>query len=212
MYDLPYHKERNEQTIKEFVDGHPFAFLIGCSAENKPVATQVPLFFQEQNGRRTLSGHIMKNTDHHKAFIHNKNVLAVFTGHHTYVSGTWYSNPYTASTWNYMSVHMKGLIRFLDSNALEEMLRKTTLHFEKYNADSPTVFDNLPTEYKRKVMHAIVAFEIEVVEMDNVFKLSQDRDAESYHSIKEKLRQQGEDGRVIASEMEKRTRELFPDD
>ena len=36
-------------------------------------------------------------------------------------------------------------------------------------------------------MHAIVAFEIEVTEMDNVFKLSQDRDEESYHNIKEKL-------------------------
>ncbi len=59
-------------------------------------------------------------------------------------------------------------------------------------------------------MHAIVAFEIEVTEMDNVFKLSQDRDAKSYHNIKEKLKQQDEDGKVIAAEMEKRTKEVFP--
>ena len=61
-------------------------------------------------------------------------------------------------------------------------------------------------------MPAIVAFEIEIIEMDNVFKLSQDRDAESYNNIKEKLKQQGEDGKVIAAEMEKRTKELFSDD
>ena len=59
-------------------------------------------------------------------------------------------------------------------------------------------------------MHAIVAFEIEVTGMDNVFKLSQDRDAKSYQNIKEKLKKQDEDGKVIAAEMEKRTKELFP--
>ncbi len=61
-------------------------------------------------------------------------------------------------------------------------------------------------------MKAIVAFEIEVKEINNVFKLSQDRDQQSYHNIKEKLKEQSEDGQVIAAEMEKRTKELFPDD
>ena len=126
MYNLPYHKERNQQVIREFIDNHPFAFLSGCDPGNRPIVTQVPVFIEEKGGRKILSGHIMKNTDHHKAFLHNKNVLVVFTGAHTYVSGTWYSNPYIASTWNYMSVHIKGSIRFLDDDALEEVLRKTT--------------------------------------------------------------------------------------
>lgn len=212
MYNLPYHKEKNPEVIKAFIDRYPFAFLTGCNAENKPIATQVPVFLEEQEGRKILRGHIMKNTDHHKAFLHNQNVLVVFTGHHTYVSGTWYSNPYTASTWNYMSVHLKGLIRFLDDAALEDVLRKTTLHFENQNQASTTIFDNLPLSFKQKVMHAIVAFEIEVLEMDNVFKLSQDRDAESYHNIIEKLKQQDTDGQIIAAEMEKRTQTLFPED
>lgn len=212
MYDLPYHKEQNAQVIKEFIDRYPFAFLVGCDSENKPVATQVPVFIEEKDGKKILRGHIMKNTDHHKAFLHNENVLVVFTGHHTYVSATWYSNPHLASTWNYMSVHAKGIIRFLDDMALEDVLRKTTLHFENDNQQSTTIYDNLPLEFKQKVMKAIVAFEIEVKEMDNVFKLSQDRDAKSYDNIKERLKEQGEDGRVIAAEMEKRSKDVFPDD
>jgi len=59
-------------------------------------------------------------------------------------------------------------------------------------------------------MKAIVAFQIEVTSLEHVFKLSQDRDAESYKNIKEKLTQQGGDGQLIANEMEKRTEELFP--
>jgi len=211
MYDLPYYKEKNERVIKEFIDRHPFAFLAGCDSENKPVATQVPVFIEEHDSRKILRGHIMKNTDHHKAFLHNQNVLVVFTGNHTYVSAAWYSNPHQPSTWNYMSVQVKGIIRFLDDDALESVLRKTTLHFENYNQRSTTVFDNLPSEYIQKLMKAIVAFEIEVKEINNVFKLSQDRDRQSYHNIIEKLKEQGEDGKVIAAEMEKRTKVLFPD-
>ena len=155
---------------------------------------------------------MMRSTDHQKAFLYNPNVLAVFTGKHSYVSATWYSNPHQASTWNYMSVHVKGVIRFLDEEGLEDVLRKTTLHFENGNKQSATVFDNLTEEYKRPLMKAIIAFEIEVSEMDNVFKLSQDRDAKSYETIKEKLTQQDGDAKGVADEMEKRTKELFPGD
>ncbi len=212
MYDLPYYKEKNDNVIKQFIDEHPFAFLAGCDAENKPVATQIPVFIEQEGGKQILRGHIMKNTDHHKAFLFNPNVLVVFTGHHTYVSATWYSNPHQASTWNYMSVHAKGIVRFLDDRALADVLRKTSLHFENYNKQSTSAFDNLNEEYTRKLMKAIVAFEIEVIEMHNVFKLSQDRDEKSYETIKEQLAQKGESAQVIADEMEKRTKELFPGD
>ena len=211
MYNLPYHKENNEQVIKEFIARYPFAFLSGCNSANQPVATQLPVFIEEKDGRKILRGHLMKNTDHHKAFVHNENVLVVFTGHHTYVSGTWYSNPHTPSTWNYMSVHAKGTIRFLDETELIDALRMISLHFENYNPQSATIYDNLPSEYTRRLMKMIVAFEIEIKEMDTVFKLSQDRDAESYRNIITKLKEQGENGQVIASEMEKRTGQVFPD-
>ena len=80
-----------------------------------------------------MIGHMMKSTDHHKAFLYNPNVFVVFTGDHSYVSATWYSNPHQASTWNYMSVHVKGVMSFLNEQGLEDILRKTTLHFENGN-------------------------------------------------------------------------------
>lgn len=211
MYNLPHYKEKNPQVIKEFISQYPFAFVTGCNTKQEPVATQVPVFIEEQDGKQFLRGHIMRNTTHHKAFLQNQHVLVVFTGRHTYVSGTWYSNPHTASTWNYMSVQVKGKIRFLEEAALAAVLRKTSLHFENNNEQSPTAFDNLPIAFKQRVLKAIVAFEIEILALDNVFKLSQDRDYESYQNIIQQLQQQDFDGQVIAAEMEKRKAELFPD-
>lgn len=210
MYSLPYHKEKDEQVIKEFTAKYPFAFLSGCDKDNNPVATQLPVFLEETEGKKILRGHLMKNTDHHKAFVHNPNVLVVFTGPNIYVSGSWYSNPHTPSTWNYMSVHAKGIIRFLNDQALVDALRFISLHFEDYNTESPTIYDHLPQERIRQLMKMIAVFEIEVTSLDTVFKLSQDRDKESYLNIIAKLRDKGESGRLIADEMEKRTSQVFP--
>ena len=209
MHNLPYFKEKDQKRIIEFIHQHPFALLCGCDAQHHPVATQIPVFIEERENKLFLSGHIMRQTDHHRAFEQNNQVLCVFTGPHAYVSATWYSNPNQASTWNYMSVHIKGSIRFLDDKALEEVLRKTSLHFENNNHHSPTAMDNLPEDYRNKLMKAIVAFEIEMEQMEHVFKLSQNRDQESYQHIIEKLEKQNPEAQAIAEEMKKRTNELF---
>lgn len=209
MYKLPYYHEEDEEIVKQFVRDHPFAFIAGSDAENNPVATQVPLFIDERNGKVFLTGHIMRNTDHHKAFEQNKNVLAVFTGPHTYVSATWYDNPYQASTWNFMSVHTKGIIRFGNDNELIAILKRLTLHYENNNSSSTTVFDNLPVEYTNRLIKAIVAFEIEVTSLEHVFKLSQDRDEKSYDNIVDKLKEQGDDAKEIAVIMENRKAKVF---
>ena len=210
MYNLPYFKEKDQQVVLEFIHQHPFAFISGCDENNKPVATQIPVFIEDRNGKLYLSGHMMKQTDHHKAFEKNPNVLCVFTGNHTYVSATWYSDPHQASTWNYMSVHVKGQISFLDENSLVDVLKKTSLHFENGNANSSTVYENLPGDYRSRLIKAIVAFEVEVTSIENVFKLSQNRDKESFQHIIEKLKDQDADGKAIAEEMLKRKEDLFP--
>ena len=208
MYSLPYFKEKDKEVLLLFMKQHPFVFLCGCNENNKPVATQVPVFVDEKDGKLFLTGHIMRSTDHHKAFEQNKNVLAVFTGAHTYVSASWYRDTKQASTWNYMSVHAKGMLRFLGFDELLDILKRTTNHFEN-NPHSVANFEQLPKEYVHHLAKAIIAFEIEVKEMDNVFKLSQNRDEESYHNIMDKLEAQMGDGKVIAGEMMKRLSKLF---
>ncbi|MEL6537713.1 MAG: FMN-binding negative transcriptional regulator, partial [Bacteroidota bacterium] len=120
------------------------------------------------------------------------------------------SNPSQASTWNYASVHAKGTIHFLEDEALEDMLQKTSLHFEKYNPDSATVFHNLDKDYVKRLMPAIVAFEVEVTKLDTIFKLSQDRDEASYENIMKELQAQDEDGQAVAKQMKERQAQVFP--
>lgn len=210
MYSFSYFKEKDQQLILEFLDKYPFAFLSGCNLLGSPVATQIPVLFEERNGELFLQGHIMRNTDHHKALVENPNALIVFTGPNTYVSASWYSNSNIGSTWNYMSVHISGQLKFMSSDALIQFMRKFTLKFEKGNKASQTIYDNLPENYLSKMMPAIAGFEMKATRIDNVFKLSQNRDEKSYLNIISKLEEQGGNSAWIAEEMKKRKSELFP--
>jgi transcriptional regulator len=110
-----------------------------------------------------------------------------------------------------MSVQIKGELRFLDEKELIKILQKTSLHFESGDRNSPTAYDNLSEEYVSRLKKAIVAFEIEIREIDNVFKLSQNRDRESYLNIIENLKNEETNAKQIAEEMEKRAQTLFKD-
>jgi transcriptional regulator len=210
MYHFSYFKEKDRKIILELIENFPFAFLTGSLKSGKQVATQVPILFEERNGELYLQGHLMRNTDHHKAFIDNQNVLAVFTGPSAYVSASWYSNPQIGSTYNYMSVHVNGKMRFMSDAELIEFMRKFTLKFEKGNPMSPTIYDNLPASFIDKMLPAIVGFEIKAETLDNVFKLSQNRDKESFENIIRNLEDIGGNSALVALEMKKRISELFP--
>lgn len=210
MYHFSYFKEKDKQTILDFLEENPFAFMTGSFQSGAQVGTQIPILFEERNGELFLQGHIMRNTDHHKAFTENPNALVVFSGPSCYVSASWYSNPNMGSTWNYMSVHVAGQVNFMTSDELAAFMQKLTLKFEKGNTESKTIFDNLPADYTDKMMKGIVGFEIQADKMDNVFKLNQNRDEESFLNIISKLEEQDGGSKLIANEMKKRKETLFP--
>jgi transcriptional regulator len=208
MYNLPHYKEQDAAIVLAFMKEHPFAMLIGVDDEQKPVATQIPFLFVEREGQLFLRGHIMKGNDHHKAFSTNKNVLALFSGPHTYVSASWYTNPLQGSTWNYMTVHAKGEMRFLPDEELPGLLSELTSYYEK--EDSPALFKNIPDDYISRMVKAIVAFEIKVTAVEHVFKLSQNRDQQSFETILENLYAGDANARAVANEMRKRKDQFFP--
>lgn len=203
MYKFSYFTEQDQAKVMAFMKENPFAVITGFG-EQYPVATHIPLEVETRDdGILLLSGHMMKKTDHHTAFAKNDNVLAIFNGPHTHVSASWYTNPSMGSTWNYMVVHAKGKIQFTDEQGTYNAVKAIT---EKYEgSESTSSFHNLSNDYVQQMVKAIVGFTIEVESIDNVFKLSQNRDKISKQNIIEQLNKRGDDdSRAIAKEIEKR--------
>lgn len=202
MYKLPYFTEQDQVKVINFIKQNSFAVITGMGMRY-PVATHIPLEIFEEEGSLKFMGHLMKHTDHHQSFLKNENVLVIFNGPHSYVSASWYANPIVASTWNYMTVHAKGKIRFTNEAETYNAVKRITDKYEQRG--SPASFDKLPEEYVSKLVKAIVAFEITVESIDNVFKLSQNHDEETRISIATHLSIMDKEGaKLIAKEIKDR--------
>ncbi len=208
MYNLSYFKDNDAAIVLDFMKQHSFALITAIATNNKPVATQLPFLMKERNGDLYLQAHIMRNTDHHKAFENNTNVLVVFTSPNCYVSASWYEHKQQASTWNYQAVHATGTLSFLDDAALLNILDELTAHYEN-NPASPALYQHLPQDYVQRLSKAIVAFEVKVTSLEHVFKLSQNKDQKTYENIIEHLLLGNLNEQYIAHEMLKRKKNLF---
>ena len=134
----------------------------------------------------------------------------LFSSGHSYISASWYGDPKQAGTWNYQAVHVKGVLKFLEEADLHLLLTKLTETFEN-NPHSPSLVRRMDENYVQSMMKAIIAFEIEVTSIDHVFKLSQNRNENSYENIIEQLQKGNEDARSIAAIMKERQRKVFPE-
>jgi transcriptional regulator len=200
MYKFSYYTEEDQQKVINFMKNNSFAVITG-QGEHYPVATHIPLEVEIQDdGKIFLSGHLMKKTDHHLAFEKNQHVLVIFNGPHTHVSASWYTDPAMGSTWDYMTVHAKGKIKFKDEAGTIEAVRAISNKYEGH--DKPSSFQNISAEYIDKMVKAIAGFTIEVESLENTFKLSQNRDEKSKRNIIEQLMKRGDDNSTaIAKEI-----------
>lgn len=202
MYKMDHYKEPVKAKIISFMKEHSFAVVTGFD-RIFPVATHLPLEVTEDGDHLYFTGHMMRKTDHQLAFEKYENVLVIFHSPHAYVSAGWYEDPGQGSTVNYMAVHAKGKISFMDEQGTMEELKKIT---DKHiGTESPASFQNIPGEYKAAMVKAIRGFTIKVTDLQHVFKLSQNRNKSEQENIIEQLQKRQEPGSdFIAQEMKKR--------
>jgi transcriptional regulator len=203
MYNLPHYKEDSIESLLEFMKQNSFAALVGTDSNGMIAVTHIPLLIKKQQDKLFLLGHIMRGTDHHKAFTNNENVLAIFNGPHAYVSASWSENQQQASTWNYTAVHARGKLKFCDDPSLLSMLRKMTALYEN-DEHSPSLVEKMSEDYLNRMLKAIIGFEIEVTQLENVFKLSQRKSEKDYRNIISQLENRDEFSRQVAELMKQR--------
>ena len=180
MYTPDIYKNENQEEIKKFLEENSFGILIN-QTNGKLWATHIPLELDiNENGKTILFGHISKDNLQWKGFVENDQILAVFSGAHSYISSSWYDHE-NVPTWNYIAVHVYGNIKIIEEEASINLLKKQVDKYEK-NSKNPIRIEDL----SKKTMlqsRGIVAFEIEITEIQATRKMSQNRDEKNYQNI-----------------------------
>jgi transcriptional regulator len=203
MYITNHFSVAEQADILAFMQSNSFATICGIGEDGAPVATHVPVMISFRENKLFLQAHIMRKQAHTDAFEHNDKVMAIFNGPHAYISAKHYEPQNTASTWNYSAVHAKGIIRFLGDTELYTMLKNLTAQFEQ-DPGSPSLMQHMSEDYIQSNMKAIIAFEIEVTQLQHVFKWSQNKPSHIQDNIIQTLAKGTLEEQLAAKEMKKR--------
>ncbi len=182
MYRPNFTKKENQELAIELIKEYPLGLLITKSKDDSAFANAnyLPLIVSQEGEDLYLLGHFAKSNADIKS--EDNNVLVNFLGPQRYISPAMYISKNNVPTWNYATVQVTGSLDLISSPLeLKDILIKSAQFFEKQNNTS-WVYD-LPQDRMKHLESAIVGFRIKVLNIEDKFKLSQNRSEEDFSSV-----------------------------
>ncbi len=173
----------NQDDMVAFMKRYSFATIV-TSIDNKPVATQLPFVVDITNGRISLSSHFAL-ANMQADYIGRQTSLVIFSEPHAYISPVHYDKKESVPTWNYMAVHAYGTARIVVEEEEKQHMLEQMIGF--YEPGYRGQWNNLSHQFKHSMMKGIVAFEIDVQELQGQKKLSQNKNGEERQRIVNQL-------------------------
>jgi transcriptional regulator len=184
MYTPKFNQVFDRAILLEAMRENSFAIVFGpLNASNTPgaqAATHLPLIIKDEGEHGLIEGHFAAANPHWKALA-DREALVVFAGAHSYVSPTYYTEPLSVPTWNYIAVHAYGILSLVeDSQDKERLVTELIAIHEPGFLDHWREFSD---GFRRTMLAGIMGFRIPVTRIEGKFKLSQNRTPEERGNV-----------------------------
>lgn len=153
---------------------HPLASLVTTDDSGFPFVTHLPLKLIEEGGQPVrLLGHCARGNPLWGYLQQRPLALACFMGPQAYMSPKVYPDIQRVPTWCYLAVQARVEARLLEGDEAKDALLKQLIadHEPSYAAQ----WRSLPEDYTHKMLQAITAFELRIVDLQCSVKLNQHR-------------------------------------
>jgi len=208
LYQPEHFKTSERAFVHEVIRAHPLATILSLR-DGELDLSHAPLLIAERGDGIVLLGHVARANAHWQhwqasAAANGKpaRVTAIFHGPDAYVSPSWYLNPQSVPTWNYLVVHAHGTVAIRHDSADKEEILKALIdtHDPPYRAHWSEV---LSEEFRERQKAAIVGLEIAVDRIEAKFKLSQNRPAADRERVLSALAAGKSNDRAVADWMKR---------
>lgn len=166
-FDHPAHARR---IMRE----HPLATLVSTDDSGFPSVTHLPLkLWAPDDQPALLLGHCARANPLWGYLQRRPLALACFMGPQAYLSPQVYPDRQRVPTWSYLAVQARVQARLLAGEAAQDALLKQLIadHEPAYAEQ----WRSLPEDYTQRMLRAIVAFELQVLDLQCAVKLNQHR-------------------------------------
>lgn len=195
MFQPVAFREERAELMHDLIRHHPFGTLLSSIGGNL-AADHLPFVLDANSARLgALNAHVSAGNPLARGQRTGVDVLAVFQGPQSYISPSWYpskaAHGKVVPTWNYVAVHAHGVLRLRkDEDWLLGHLDELTRGHESDRAVPWSVSD-APRDFIGRQLRGLVGLEIEITELQGVWKASQNKTAEDVGGVAAGLRQVG---------------------
>ncbi|HEX4027829.1 MAG TPA: FMN-binding negative transcriptional regulator [Rhizomicrobium sp.] len=182
MYVPDHFREARPDVLHDAMRRIGFAALVTHDAAGGLEANHLPMLLDGN----VLRGHVARANAVWKAG--ECEALAIFLGPHAYVSPSWYPSKAATGkavpTWNYITVHAKGRIRWLqDAGWMRAHVTRLSETHESPRPE-PWTIGEAPESYIEAMLRGIVGFELEITQLDGKYKLTQNRERADREAVR----------------------------
>ena len=199
MYIPKHNLVTDKKEILDFIKRFNFGTIITVK-DNFPTGTHLPFLIEDRGDSIFLVSHFAKANKQWQEL--SENTLVIFSEPHAYISPKFYEKQQNVPTWNYISVHCYGQGKILESDADKLNVLEKSINF--FDDSYKSQWDGLDEKYKMGLLNGIVAFEIEIDNVQAKKKLSQNKTEKERKNIIHSF-EQSEDGneKIIGEYMKK---------
>jgi transcriptional regulator len=179
MYIPKHFAENDEEKLVAFMREFNFATLV-TARDDLPFASHLPFVVELRGEKVYLQAHLARANPHAAQFS-EKEVLVIFQEPHAYVSPLLYEKIENVPTWNYVAVHAYGLWKSFPQVENLRFLEKQIKAFDPRYFE--TNWQKISAEYKKNLAKGVIAFEIEVTDLQGKKKLSQNKTGKDAQNV-----------------------------
>ena len=148
--------------------------VLAANAEGGPLLSHVPFLLNQAGDVAEL--HLVRSNPIARALQEPLLVKIAVTGPDTYISPDWYGVPDQVPTWNYVAVHLAGVLELRPQEELLDLLdRQSAFYEDRLLPKPPWKTAKMTKDVLQKMMRQIVPCRMRVTGVDGTWKLNQNK-------------------------------------
>ncbi len=172
MHPNPAFREASRHQNLDFARSRGFGVL-SVNGPEGPLAAHVPFEFSDDAAEVRL--HLARSNPIARAGLPLAAVIIV-SGPDAYVSPDWYGMADQVPTWNYVAVHLRGVLHPAPPDTLLPHLNAVSDHFEaRLLPKRPWKTSKMTEGTMDRMMRMILPFRLQVTGVDGTWKLNQNK-------------------------------------
>lgn len=170
MHPNPIYHSADPQTHLEFASRRGFGQLL-VNGPDGPLAAHIPFILRD----RVLTAHMARSNAVVRALAAGPvQALLIVNGPDGYISPDWYGVENEVPTWNYIAVHLRGVLALADPASMRNHLADLSDHFEQALLPKPVwKLDKVSPDVMDRFLRMILPIRFEISASDGTWKLNQ---------------------------------------